>query len=103
MRIYTTPTLSLKVKGVDITSASHVYVTLNNGTGSMTKDENDITMTLSGSDTVIELSLTQDETRLFRPNTRASVEVNWIEDSVRSATEIVNIVVENNLLKEVKL
>ena len=101
MRIYTTPTLSLKVKGVDITSASHVYVTLNNGTGSMTKDENDITMSTSGSDTVISVPFTQEETRLFRPNTRASVEVNWIQGSTRAATEIVDIVVRDNLLKEV--
>ena len=101
MRIYTTPTLSLKVKGVDIRSADHVYVTLCNGQGTMTKDETEFTMSMSGSDTVISLVLTQEETRLFRPNSRASAEVNWLSDGARYATDIANIVVQDNLLKEI--
>ena len=103
MRIYTTPTLSLKVKGVDIHSAAYVYVTFyNNGKVILTKEKADISMSVSGSDTLIDVSLTQAETKLFRPYSSASVQVNWMIGASRAATEITDFSVTDNLLKEVK-
>ena len=103
MRIYTTPTLSLKVKGVDIHSASYVYVTFyNNGKVILTKEKADISMSVSGSDTLIDVALSQSESRYFKPDSSASVQVNWMNGTTRAATEIVDFTVKDNLLKEVK-
>lgn len=103
MRIYTTPTISLKVKGVDITSATYAYATFYNaGKVILTKEKGSMSMSVDGEDTIISINLTQDETRYFRPYSSASVQVNWMIGTKRAATEIVDFVVRDNLLKEIK-
>lgn len=101
MRQYTTPTLSIKVKGVDLTAADSVWVTIANTarTVSITKDEP--TMTVSGSDTNVTISLTQDETRRFVPKAKVDIQVNWMTGSVRCATDIASVTAFENLLKEI--
>ena len=104
IRIYTDPTLTLTLKDIDIHSADHVIVTLSDHTGSriVEKDEDDITMSVSGSDTVIAVPFTQNETKLFRANTKASLEVNWIIDGVRDGSDIkYDVNVLDNLHKEI--
>lgn len=100
MRQYTTPTLPLTVEGVDLTDCDYVWVTLSDKAGAVVTKENP-EMTLDGEDTEIEITLTQAETGQFAANQRVDVEVNWMKSGVRGATEIAQIMVEENLLKEI--
>lgn len=101
MRQYTTPTLSIKVKGVDLTAADSVWVTLANTarTNVITKDEP--TLAVSGSDTNISVTLTQEETRRFSPRAKVDIQVNWMTGDVRCATDIASVTAFENLLKEI--
>ena len=106
IRIYTTPTLTFRVKGVDITAEDHIYVTFADHTESrvLTKADGELTVSLNDEDTDVSVTLSQAETKIFRPNTHASAEINWCNSSgtSRGATEIVDIIIKNNLLKEIK-
>ena len=101
MRQYTTPTYTLTVKGVDLTGVDGVWVTFadSNRTVIVTKDSP--TVTASGNDSVVETTLTQAETALFAADTKSGVQVNWYDDGLRFATEIVQINITENLLKEI--
>ena len=102
---YTTPTISLTVEGVDI-SSDDVYVTLEQGSKEMTKSGSDLNITTDThgqvTDTNITFVLTQEESASFRFNAPVSVQVNWISSQgVRAATEIKSVPVMRNLLDEV--
>lgn len=102
---YTTPTISLTVEGVDI-SSDDVYVTLEQGSHELTKSGTDLNITTDThdqtTDTNITFVLTQSESASFRFNSAVGVQVNWISSSgVRAATEIKQISVMRNLLDEV--
>lgn len=98
---YTTPTISLTVEDIDLTGKD-VYVTLEQGCNQLTKKGSQLAISIEEGDTVINLTLTQEESGRFDFNRNASVQVNWISsDGVRSATEIKKIDVMRNLLDEV--
>lgn len=102
---YTTPTLSLTVEGVDLTP-HNVYVSLEQGTHELHKSGNDLVVTTDThgqtTDTIITLTLTQEESASFNVNKSVNVQVNFITaDGVRDATEIKTISVMRNLLDEV--
>ena len=101
MRQYTTPTLSIKVKGVDLTDADTVWVTLANSTRTVTITKDEPTLSVSGSDTTCTITLTQEETRRFAPKAKVDVQVNWMDGAIRCATDIASITAFENLLKEV--
>lgn len=106
IRIYTTPTMVFTVKDTDMTSFAHVYVTVSDHTGSriVTKSDGELTIAQDGADTTVSVKLTQNETKLFRPNTKGSVEINCTDASgnTRVATAIYEVIFADNLLKEVK-
>ena len=102
---YTTPTISLTIEGIDI-SSQNVYVTLEQGSIELTKTGSDLTITTetveSVANTEISFELTQEESALFKFNASVSVQVNWISaQGVRGATEIKKISVLQNLLDKV--
>lgn len=102
---YTTPSIELLVKGVDI-SAHHIYATVEQKDISVTKSGNDLNVevvpTADGSDTKISFELTQIESGKFNFNSWAEVQVNWITSaSKRKATDVKKIPVMKNLLDEV--
>ena len=102
---YTTPTISLTVEGVDISSAD-IYATLEQGNIELTKSGTDLVVTTdthdSITDTIITMTLTQTESALFAFNKSVSVQVNWIfANGSRDATEIKIVPVMRNLLDEV--
>lgn len=118
MRRYTTSTPSLIVEGVDI-SSHKVWVTftqiypddidstvINTLSQAEYKTES-LTVTptgkaVSGNDTIITCSLSQEQTARFKPG-RVRVQVNWMTSGgVRKATDIVLIPSFDNLLDEVK-
>lgn len=98
---YTTPTISLIVEGVDITSHD-IYVTLEQGNIELIKKGSDLIVSTEDEDTNIVFTLTQEESARFDYNQRVSVQVNWITSAgVRAATEIKTIGVMKNLLDKV--
>ena len=98
---YTTPPISVKVKDIDITDASYIYVTIKQGTTEVTKETTDIIATVSTTDTVLTFALTQEESGSFDPMAYANIQANWIKGGIRYATEIKQITVNGNLLDEV--
>ena len=102
---YTTPTITLTVEGVDITSCD-VYVSLEQGSTEITKSGTDLTLATEAvghnTNTTISFALTQEESGSFNVKLPVSLQVNWINSSgVRTATEIVSLPVMKNLLNEV--
>ena len=102
---YTTPTISLIVEGVDLTSKD-VYVTLEQGKHELTKKGSDLTISTETvqqvTNTLISFTLSQAESAAFKLSASAAVQVNWISSAgVRTATEIKTINILKNLLEEV--
>lgn len=98
---YTTPTISLTVEDIDLTGKD-VYVTLEQGSHQLTKAGSQLSISMEEADTVIYMTLTQEESAMFDYSKNVAVQVNWISsDGVRSATDIKKIDVMRNLLDEV--
>lgn len=97
MRRYTTPTMELAVEGHDLTGST-AYVTFRQGSRKVTLT--DAPMELVGEDTIITVDLTQLQTGRFKAG-ECEVQVNWVEEGKRNATEIRKIEVAQNLLDEV--
>ena len=98
MITYTTPTITLIAAGVLITDAE-VYVTIAQGSKKLTKT--DATLEYTQSDTIVKVTLTQEETGAFEYDREVKVQVNWITDGVRAATKIERVDCFENLLDEV--
>ena len=118
MRRYTTSTPSLVVEGINISSYkvwvtfAQVYPDDIDSTVINTLSQADyktksLTITptskvVSGNDTIITCSLSQEQTAQFKPG-RIRVQVNWMTSGgIRKATDIVLIPSFDNLLDEVK-
>lgn len=102
---YTTPPISLLVKGVDITSAD-VYVTIKQLETEINLEDSRLTLSYSNPDTTITFSLTQEESGSLNlmacdVNAYCDIQVNWISGGVRYATEIARAKIYDNLLDEV--
>lgn len=97
---YTTPSISLIIEGIDI-SAYDIYVSLEQGATELTKQAQDLVITTEGDNTIITLTLSQEETAAFDVNKYVNLQVNYIKDGVRAATEIKYIKVMRNILNEV--
>lgn len=93
MRRYTTPTLPLTVRGANL-SGCDVWVTI---IQDRYKLERKTTCTFDGTDSHIELTLSQAETGAFKRG-KSRVQVNWIDSyGRRDATRIREIDVVDNL------
>ena len=93
MRRYTTPTLPLTVRGADLT-ACDVWVTITQGAYRL---ERKVECSYDGTDTTIELTLTQEETGALKRG-KSKVQVNWIDaQGRRDATRIREVDVAENL------
>lgn len=98
MRRFTTPTITLTVKGVDLTEKS-VYVTFSQRDSALTVESP--SMALVGEDTVISVPLSQFQTGGFSVGT-VDVQVNFIDaNGNRDATTVKTIGVDRNLLAQV--
>ena len=96
----TTPTLQLvfpEDSGVDLTEASHVYVTFRNSGHKLTKSDSDLVI----ESRVVSVYLSQAET-LSMVGSDTKVQINWtFADGSRDASEVVHIEITENLLNEV--
>lgn len=99
IRKWTSPTQELTVEGIDLTSAD-VYVTFQQGDETLTFSGEDITVAYEDPDTVITVHLTQEQTGVFT-NKAILVQVNWVQDGERDATDIVWFNPTENLYKRV--
>ena len=101
---YTTPTIDLTVKGIDLTPYD-VYVTLEQVGKKLTKSGTDLeieTETVGQvTNTNISFELTQTESAMFSHKIGCDIQINYIKDGVRKATETKTIDVMKNLLNEV--
>lgn len=101
---YTTPTITLTVEGVDISSFD-VYVTLEQGKTELTKNGADLTITTETvqqtTNTIIAFTLSQTESATFDYSRYVNVQVNWFNNGIRNATEIETMEVMRNLLDRV--
>ena len=95
---YTTPTITLTVEGVDLTTST-VLVTFQQRSNRLTVEGP--SMALQGEDTVISIPLSQLQTGGFSEGS-VEVQVNWLDGyGHRDATTVAAIQVECNLLAEV--
>lgn len=93
MRRYTTPTLPLTVRGADLTGCD-VWVTITQGAHRI---ERKVACSYDGTDTAIELALSQEETGALKRG-KSKVQVNWVDrDGHRDATRIREVDVAENL------
>lgn len=98
LRLYTTPTYTLHIPGVDLT-AYDLYVTFRQYDTVVTKT--DVTATYADDETQILVSLTQEDTAQFMDRPGVYVQVNWLNGSIRKATNIAELPPLKNLLEEV--
>ena len=95
---YTTPTITLTVEGVDLTTST-VLVTFQQRSNRLTVEGP--SMALQGEDTVISIPLSQLQTGGFSEGS-VEVQVNWLDGyGHRDATTVAAIQGECNLLAEV--
>lgn len=98
MRRFTTPTVTVEVEGVDLTTST-VLVTFQQRSNRLTVEGP--TMALQGEDTIISIPLSQLQTGGFAEG-GVEVQVNWLDGyGHRDATTVGAIQVERNLLAEV--
>ena len=101
---YTTPTLTLIVRGVDLSGADAVVVSLRQrmrGRTNAHEVDVDATATYDGTDSTLTVTLTQEQTAGFVADQPVSVQVNWTEDDTRMATTIALVPWGAHLLDEV--
>ena len=95
----TTPTyiLTFEEESLDLTTANNVYVTFRKGAKVLTKTGDDIEV----SEKQIEIYLNQKETLSFSTG-EVKVQVNWtMAGGRRASSEVVNIVLSEQLLEKV--
>lgn len=102
---YTTPTLTLIARGVDLTGMDAVTVSLRQRIGKAESthevDVTDPTMTYDGTDTTISITLTQEQSGGFVDGKPVEAQVNWLDGTDRDATTIGTVMWHRNLLNEV--
>ena len=99
MRQYTTPTLTLTIKDQLLSGFDDVYVTVQYSGG--VYQFHDPSYTVGEKDTVISIPFTQLQTSKLKTGEKIAVQVNWMEDGKRYATNIAYLTATENLLKEV--
>lgn len=102
---FTTPTLTLIARGVDLTDMDAVTVSLRQRIGKAESthevDVTDPTMTYDGTDTTITVPLTQEQAGGFVAGSMVLAQVNWMEGDDRDASTIGRVAWDENLLDEV--
>lgn len=103
---YTTPTITVTITGVALDASDDVWLTLQpQSKGNLTGEALTVespTVRVEGTDTIVSAKLTQEQTAAL-PKGSCYVQVNWLSsDGTRCATTRGNVMVQENLLPEVK-
>lgn len=97
---FTTPAVTLTLKGVTFDGTEKVWVSIRQKDSEI--DITDATVDASGEDPVITFVLTQEQTSGLALGA-ALIQVNWVtSEDERGATDIATVNVTRNLLDEVK-
>ena len=97
---FTTPTITLNIRGFTFPEECDIYVTFKQGNVEVTKTDPEIIPTETG--TTLKISLTQAETGQFKMACSVLVQVNYVTvDDYRNATKIRQVNAFENLLDEV--
>lgn len=97
MRRGTTPIVSLVVYGHDLTDCA-IYATIRQGSNTITKTGDALTVEYAGNDTAVTFALTQTDTLSLKRGT-ANVQIRWIDsDGIALATDIADINIDGILL-----
>lgn len=97
MRRFTTPTFTMVINGFDLSEAT-VYVTFKQINTVVTVESP--TVTYADGKSTLEVTLTEEQTGMLHVG-NAQVQVNWVKDGVREATEVVTKKITDNLLEAV--
>lgn len=104
MVIGTTPAFTLKLKksaNVDFRQVGNIYITLKQGTNTLTKSGQSIQVI---DDKTLRFSITQTESLSFTIDKAIQLQVNWTYSegliTRRAATKIIQVNLENQLLKQ---
>ena len=100
MRRFTDSDFILTVKGIDLTQAN-VYITVKQNGTCLTINADRIRTSYDGTSSILVFELTQEETSTFASGRQCEIQVNWVQDGERSATDISRVNVLENLLNEV--
>lgn len=97
---FTTPTITLNIRGYTFPDECDIYVTFKQGNVEVTKTDPEIITTETG--TTLKVELSQSETGQFKMACSVLVQVNWITTTgYRNATKIAQVNAFENLLDEV--
>lgn len=97
---YTTPTITLNIRGISLPDDCDIYVSLEQGTTSLEIKNPMMAITTAG--TTLTMELTQQQSGQFKWLAPVRVQVNWIdENGKRNATKITQISAFENLLDRV--
>lgn len=87
---YTDPVQQFRIKGVDLTGADQIIVTFAQGNTKVTAQGNDVVSIYDGEYTILDVSLSQEQTSKFKMNKYSQsvvlVQVNWLINGRRNAT-----------------
>ena len=96
---YTTPTVQLLIKDVDVTRADEVYASFGQGTSTLiTKPVAKSKRSMTPTGTLLKIDMAQDETSAFSRLSECKVQVNWSIGQKRYATSVAKMPVTENLL-----
>lgn len=97
IRLYTTPTYIFTVEGIDLSEAD-VYVTFKQNDTILTFNP---TATYADNVSTMEVAMTQAETGRLKPFPLVQVQINWMLNGDRNATNVEYIIPNQNLIDEV--
>ena len=98
---YTTVTLPVRVKNLDLTGADHIWMTLSDPTRGVTITKDSPTAEKDGADTLVTATFSQAETARFTEHSVCDGMINFMFGTARGATQHFEIDVYENLLKEI--
>lgn len=104
----TTPTFTITLSGINLSGDYHVFATIDQSGTQLTKSNTDNSMIISSEEnedgemvTTLNLSLTQEETLLFKVG-GADIQLKWIDDTGNvSASDIGEVTFTKALLEDV--
>ena len=95
---YTTPVEEFTIQGFDLTHAD-VYVTYKQGNVIVTFNNPEVTY--EDDTTTVRVHFSQEQSSQFKADRDVDVQINWMLDDERNATEIKTVVFNKNLLEQI--
>lgn len=100
---WTTPTLELSVSDVDLTDMEEVIVSFRQGqvVQDYKKSESELTISVDGENSKVLVSMEQRGSGAFQAGIPVEVQVNWLVNGGRMASDVAVVTLERNVYKKV--